>query len=64
MNSMRKDDLYRFQCALESQQKAVCDSAFQKGKHTLQGIICVRDHTFLSVDFNALGYSFANTSCH
>ena len=64
MNSMMKDDLYRFQCALESQQKAVCDSAFQNGENTSQGTICVRDHTFLSVDFNALGYSIANTSFH
>ena len=64
MNSMKKDNLYRFQCALESQQKAVCDSAFQSGEGTSQGTICVRDHTFLSVDFNALGYSIANTSFH
>ena len=64
MNSMKKDDLYRFQCALESKQKAVCDSAFQNGENTSQGSICVRDHTFLSVDFNALGYSIANTSFH
>ena len=64
MNSMEKDDLYRFQCALESQQKVVSDSAFQSGEGTSKGTICVRDHTFLSVDFNALGYSIANTSFH
>ena len=64
MNSIKKDDLYRFQCALESQQKVVCDSAFQNGENTSQGTICVRDHTFQSVDFNALGYSIANTSFH
>ena len=64
MNSIKKDDLYRFQCALESQQKAVCESAFQYGENTSQGSICVRDHTFLSVDFNALSYSIANTSFH
>ena len=62
MNSMRKDDLHRFQCALESQQKAVCDSAFQNGENTSQDNICVRDYTFLSVDFNALGYSITITS--
>ena len=64
MNSMKKDDLYRFQCALESKQKAVCDSAFQNGENTSLGSVCVRDHTFLAVDFNALGYSIANTSFH
>ena len=64
MNSMKKDDLYRFQCALESKQNAVCDSAFQNGENTSQGSICIRDHTFLSVDFNALGYSITNTSFH
>ena len=64
MNSMKKDNLYRFQCALESKQNAVCDSAFQNGENTSQGSICVRDHTFLTVDFNALGYSIANTSFH
>ena len=64
MNSMKKDDLCRFECALESQQKAVCDSAFQSGEGTSQGTICFRDHTFLSVDFNALSYSIANTSFH
>ena len=63
MNSM-KEDLYRFQCALESQQKAVCDSAFQNGENTSQGSICIKDHTVLSADFNALGYSIANTSIH
>ena len=64
MNSMKKDDLCRFECALESQQKAVCDSAFQSGEGTSQCTICFRDHTFLSVDFNALSYSIANTSFH
>ena len=64
MNSTRKDDLCIFQCALESQQKSVCDTVFQNGENTVQGIICVRDHTFMSVDFNALGYSIANTSFH
>ena len=64
MNSTRKDDLCRLQCALEPQQKSVCDSVFQNGENTVQGIICVRDHTFMSVDFNASGYSIANTSFH
>ena len=64
MNSMKKDDLLRFQCAIESKQKAVCDSAFQNGENTSQDDICIRDHTFLSVDFNAMGYSITNTSFH
>ena len=64
MTSMKTNDLYRFQCALESEQRAVSDSAFINGENTSHGTICIRDHTFLSVDFNALGYSIANTSFH
>ena len=64
MSFVKKDDLYRFQCALESKQKAVCESTFHNGENTSQGSICVRDHTFLSVDFNAMSYSIVNTSFH
>ena len=63
MISYEENDLYRFQCALESQQKAVCDSAFKNGKTTIKGTVYVSNHNFLSADFNALSYNINTTSC-
>ena len=58
----KEDDLYRFQCALESQEEAVCDSAFQYGETTAKGTVRVSRHNFSIVDFYALGYFIAHTS--
>ena len=58
----KENDLYRFQCALESQEKDVCDSAFQNGETTAKGTVHVTSHRFSIVDFYALGYSIAHTS--
>ena len=63
MISYKENDLYRFQCVLESQQKPVCESAFKNGKTTSQGTVYVANHTFFSADFNALSYSNNTTSC-
>ena len=59
INAKSSTDLYRFQCAFESQQKTVCDSSFQCGR---TGTISIKDHRFLSIDFYAIGYAVSNTS--
>ena len=54
-------NLFQFQCALESQQNAVCDSSIHFHEES-GGRVIVKDHIFLSIDFNAMGYTIRNTS--
>ena len=61
MNSKFATDLYRTQCALESQQQVVCDSIFY---HRETGALSFKDHIFLPTDFNAIGYVISNVSGH
>ncbi len=56
MTSKHSNDLYRMQCAFESQQQIVCDSILE---HKL---LEFNDHTFLPPDWHALSYICNETS--
>ena len=54
---IKKDDLYRFQCALESRHESVFDAAFRYGEYTKQKKVHIENHYFQSANFSALGVS-------
>ncbi len=56
MTSKHSNDLYRIQCAFESQQQIVCDCVLE------HKILEFNDHTFFSPDWNALAYICNETS--
>ncbi len=59
MQSKYSNDLYRIQCAFESQQKKVCDLILENSEtRSLQ----FNDQAFLPTDFNALAYTCSQTS--
>ena len=60
--NIRKDDLYRFQCALESRHESVFDAAFRYGEFTKQKKVRIENHYFQSADFSALGISIASAN--
>ncbi len=56
MTSKHSNDLYRMQCAFESQQQIVCDSILE------HKFLEFNDHTFLPPDWHALSYTCNETS--
>ncbi len=56
MTSKHSNDLYRMQCAFESQQQTVCDSILEAK------ILEFNDHTFLPPDWHALSYTCNESS--
>ncbi len=56
MTSKHSNDLYRIQCAFESQQQIVCDSILE------HKFLEFNDHTFFSPDWSALAYICNETS--
>ncbi len=55
MTSKHSNDLYRIQCAFESQQQIVCDSILERK------FLEFNNHTFLPPDWNALSYTCNET---
>ncbi len=56
MTSKHSNDLYRMQCAFESQQQIVCDYIFE------HKFLEFNEHTFLPLDWNFLSYFCNETS--
>ena len=59
INSKVSDDLYRMQCAFESQQPEVCEAVFDQER---AGILSFKGHTYSLTDLNAISYALYNIS--
>ena len=59
MTSELINDLYKSQCAFESQQPTVCDAIFA---HNRTRVMTFKDHIFLPTEFKAIAYVISAVS--